>query len=421
MCKKFMIFGAGNEGKKLIKHIDKNSVECFVDNAPELRGKLIDGIKVISAYDLMESYENQTIIISTVRYEDQIKKQLRELDIFDVFNQYEREVIDIFAKTKHTKKRLLLLNTNDNVNVGDQAIAWAEYYFVAKYMPDYDLLEFSESSCMYALEEIKKHTADDDIILISGGGYLGTLWMQGGENTVRSIISLFISNKIIIFPQTIYFSNDEEGNEQFEITKQIYNKHNNLTICYRDKNSYEIGNKISNGHINNLFVPDMVALLNVSNEIFTRNGILICFREDKESVIDSKYMSKIVGILTKFDITYMSMLADEGIGRDDRMEHIKEKLYCIQKSRLVITDRLHCMLLCAISGTPCLAFDNISKKVSGAYYWIKNNRYVHIVEPQENFEDLIQSGMEMPVQLYDNEHIQKEFCRLALHIIGDEV
>lgn len=54
---------------------------------------------------------------------------------------------------------------------------------------------------------------------------------------------------------------------------------------------------------------------------------------------------------------------------------------------MVITDRLHGMIFAAITGTPCIAFDNISKKVSGVYKWIESLEYIKVVNSFEEFVD----------------------------------
>ena len=40
---------------------------------------------------------------------------------------------------------------------------------------------------------------------------------------------------------------------------------------------------------------------------------------------------------------------------------------------------LCCVIFCVITGTPCIAMDNLSKKVSGTYEWIKDLEYVKLV------------------------------------------
>ena len=58
---------------------------------------------------------------------------------------------------------------------------------------------------------------------------------------------------------------------------------------------------------------------------------------------------------------------------------MKKKLAAFSEVKLVITDRLHGMLFSAITHTPCIAIDNLSRKVSGVYEWIKALPYVKII------------------------------------------
>ena len=46
---------------------------------------------------------------------------------------------------------------------------------------------------------------------------------------------------------------------------------------------------------------------------------------------------------------------------------------------MVITDRLHGMLLATITNTPCLAFEKKKKKVSGVYQWIQDLDYIKVL------------------------------------------
>ena len=45
----------------------------------------------------------------------------------------------------------------------------------------------------------------------------------------------------------------------------------------------------------------------------------------------------------------------------------------------MITDRLHGMVFCAITGTPCIVLSNNHHKVKGTYEWIKHLDYIKYV------------------------------------------
>ena len=57
------------------------------------------------------------------------------------------------------------------------------------------------------------------------------------------------------------------------------------------------------------------------------------------------------------------MMSERPVTKENRVEIIMDKFKDFQKSELVITDRLHGMVFCAISGTPCIVFGNYNQKV----------------------------------------------------------
>lgn len=70
--------------------------------------------------------------------------------------------------------------------------------------------------------------------------------------------------------------------------------------------------------------------------------------------------------------------------RDNSIKFARKRFSVSKKnssSKIVITDRLHAMLICAITGTPCIAFDNISKKVQGVCeLWLEKFPYIKFVD-----------------------------------------
>lgn len=82
----------------------------------------------------------------------------------------------------------------------------------------------------------KSNNYQKDLLVITGGGFLGSMWLYNAENTVREIITDYPDNKVVILPQTIFFENNERGKKEFLKTSRIYNNHDKLTICLREKN-----------------------------------------------------------------------------------------------------------------------------------------------------------------------------------------
>lgn len=412
---KIIVWGTGIEAQKFAQMIDNEGIAYFADNNEEVWGKEFLGKKILSIRDFLSLPEKYLIVISTRKYEKEIREKLLENEIDDVINAQQYLVDRIFWRAPAHGRRVLLLNTHDNFNLGDYLITLAELFFFRKYMPEYKVVEVPLRLCSLEMDYISRYVKPDDLLVITGGGFLGSLWLEGGEINVRKIVQAFRDNRIIIFPQTMFFENTLEGERQKEISRSIYNAHKNLTVCFRDKRSYELGTEILADHIKKKYFPDMVTLLDRSDEIFWRKGILICFREDKERIVSEIPMEEIERRLREkdFEITNMSMVLDECVTFENRMDLINVKLRQIQTSRLVITDRLHCMLMCAISGTPCIAFDNISGKVSGVYQWIKENKYIYLACNDTDIFGEIDRLLNMPYTAYCNKTLEKRFEELA--------
>ena len=118
----------------------------------------------------------------------------------------------------------------------------------------------------------------NDIILLQGGGNLGDLWDL--PQTYRlNVIKKYPNNKIVIFPQTVYWQDKEKMHACAAIIAQA----KNLTICARDQQSYEILK--ANFSNNILLVPDMAFCIDTSRwekPVVTKE-ILLLNRNDKES------------------------------------------------------------------------------------------------------------------------------------------
>lgn len=396
-----VIFGIGQEGKKILRYIDASEIFCIVDNDKTLWGTSYQDIPIVSLNVLEDKKEEVEIIVSSTKYEKEISQQLAERG-FHYINSAKYYINEGFKG--RTGKRIIFLNTHVLTNIGDHAIAIATYYFFRRFFPEYEVIEMPAPFCKSDLDYIREYIHDDDILTIAGGGYLGSLWMDCGENNVRAIIECFPNNKIVIMPQTMYFEPSEDGKSKMLDTKQIYASHDNLSICMRDKDSYNLGKAIFPPKIKLFFIPDMAMLMDRSYEIYSREGCVFCFRDDRESVVPSEEKSRLEKYIEKkeIEITYFSMYTQISVDPEQRMEAVNEKIEVFQKSRLVITDRLHCMLLCAISGTPCIAFDNLSKKVSGSYEWIQHLEYIKLADESSNVLGTVDKLLQYGGGLYNN-------------------
>ena len=94
-------------------------------------------------------------------------------------------------------------------------------------------------------------------------------------------------------------------------------------------------------------------------------------------------------ILNKYIVKFTDTVVNKRININDRNEELDKKFLEFKTSKLVITDRLHGMIFAAITGTPCLAFDNSSGKVKGVFEWIKNINSIIFLDQITTKEDIL--------------------------------
>lgn len=71
---------------------------------------------------------------------------------------------------------------------------------------------------------------------------------------------------------------------------------------------------------------------------------------------------------------------ERGIREQERMQVVTDKLNEFASHQCVITDRLHGMVLAAITDTPCIALGCNNYKIQGVYEWIKIiNSYIFLM------------------------------------------
>lgn len=278
------------------------------------------------------------------------------------------------------KKSIYIITTPEYGNLGDHAIAQAEMNYTREMFPEYIVKEIPDSKFDEYFLCIKFLLNKDDIIFLIGGGNLGMLYPKT-EYIRRNIIKICKKNTIVLFPQS-YASNDTYF-DYLEMKKSIsiYSKHHSLYLCIREKKSYNI---IKETFKNNtiLYLPDIVLSWDVKSVIPSKHTpsqkVLFCIRNDIESNINPDIIDQIKQIFhqRKYKIMYFDTETYRKIPAHSRMGELKNALLHFEEADYVITDRLHGMVLSCIVGTPCLAFDNTTNKVSGVHEWINNKEIV---------------------------------------------
>lgn len=308
------------------------------------------------------------------------------------------KLYELFNLKNKKDSGIILLATPQHGNLGDQAIVSAERKILYKIYPDKKIYEVPNGYYLKYADAVKKHVNKNDIIIIDGGGNLGSLW-GNEDDKISKIISDYKNNKIVIFPQTCFY--EENSERRIQRNRVVYESAKDLTVTLREKRSYDLFNELF-PNTKSVLVPDIVLSLKPQiNKL--RNGVLICFRNDREKVISDDIKGNIVKYLTENKIEYKetSTLVDKKVGKNNREKELKKKFEEFASAQLVITDRLHAMIFSAITDTPCIAVDNSSKKVGGVYEWIKDDKNVIYLSDTNKIIENVSRMLSEPTTKYD--------------------
>ncbi|MBY0014443.1 polysaccharide pyruvyl transferase family protein [Paenibacillus typhae] len=313
---------------------------------------------------------------------------------------------------RNKSKAIFVVGSPEHDNLGDHAITMAQMNFLKKAFPDYTLIEIVADRLTYNWKCLEQYSTRDDIFVLQGGGNFGIEYFRE-EEVRRRIITKFPNNKIILFPQTIYFGDTELGRKEFKKTQSIYSAHRDLTLVAREKTSYELM-KEGFKHNKVLLTPDIVMSLDITDPPRERSGVLMCIRADKESIFNEAQKKIINDSVSKaFDqITY----SDTCIIRYVSVEEREHELYSLwnqfKEAELVITDRLHGMIFAAITSTPCIALGNYNYKVVGSYEWIKHLGYIKFTNDISQIPELMDELSKIPAPRYNNDFSTKHYNQI---------
>lgn len=273
-----------------------------------------------------------------------------------------RPELEKISSASAQTRRIFLIGSPEHGNLGDHAIAKAERKFFSDHVPEAAVFNICMPFYRAYRHEIGKLARKSDLIAVSGGGWLGNVWYHN-EKIVFDIIRRFRENRVIIFPQTIFYQPSRKTARQMARAKRMYAAHHNLTLFLREKNSLALAKTLCPDA---RYSPDMCLYLD-ERKPRAREGVLLCFRQDREKMLDDAAIRTIEDHLLAQGVIFrqMTTVLEKTITTARSELALEKKLEEFRKARLVITDRLHAALFCAVTGTPCIAFDNLTNKVSG--------------------------------------------------------
>lgn len=294
----------------------------------------------------------------------------------------------------NTNKKAYVFLAADYGNLGDVAITYAQTQFLKNTLQGFDIIDVPISKTLEGIVSIKKEIKSNDIVTTVGGGNFGDLYDQI-EFYRQLVVESFPNNKVVSFPQTMDFSNSPEGIKALQKAKKRYNAHKNMTFIAREAVSFEMMKKAF--PMNNVIMtPDIVMSLNKKEPEYKRDGVVLCLRADDEKLLQKEEQEKLIRLVDqnfKSKKIYDTHINRNHLTLEEREDELSKIWNQFKRAELVITDRLHGMIFCYVTKTPCLVFQNNNHKVKGSYEWIKGKSNIKLIEKfyEEEIEEFLSS------------------------------
>lgn len=315
------------------------------------------------------------------------------------------------------KRKVFLIGTPNHENLGDSAITLAQLHFLRENGWTEDRIKeipFDDYYRDWML--VNKWIPKGSLLAHLGGGHMGNQWMDE-EELHRGLVKLFPACPSVVFPQTVYYTPDEQGKKEAELSAAIYRGREDLLMVAREEISYGLMQQLFPG-TRVLLTPDIV--LSGSMEVFgaqpqNRKGVLLCLRSDQEKAMDDDTHRQLEALLARRGLSYgyTDMYSRDMITPKTRKNEVRKKMEELASAELVITDRLHGMVFCALTGTPCIVFSNYNHKVRGTYAWLRHLNYIRYVTEMSQVENHLEDLLAQGPGYYDPTILRPEYHQLA--------
>lgn len=267
--------------------------------------------------------------------------------------------------------RALVFLAADYGNIGDLAITAAQQHLLRVVLPGRSVVAVPISSTRQVLRSLRRRVVPGDLVTIIGGGNMGSLYPEIEELRQR-VIRAFPCNRIVCFPQTLDWDERAASKRALARIVRVYARHPDLHLFARESVSHGKLRALFAGHasVRVGLAPDVV--LSATADALGAapgaepHGALLCLRDDGERSLRAQDDAALRQALAQAGLDVRVTDTHAG-GAALSAEHCRRllagKIEQFAAARLVVTDRLHGMILALLAGTPCLVLPNANHKI----------------------------------------------------------
>ncbi len=349
------------------------------------------------------------------RYFRAIKNRIKLLYHNTIGRLIERKRIKKKYHLQRGKRNIVIWGTPNHDNLGDYAIAEAEKVLFHRYAPECNLFCVDMTDSVRDMNVLKKLLKAEDMMILTGGGNLGNQYMDD-ERIRRNVIQNFPHCRVVLFPQTMYFTPDEEGIKEQRQTREIYNAHKDLWMAARDKKSYNDMKELFSCQVR--LLPDVVLTMKPF-EPMHRQGALLVLRSDLESTLNEEKRDTLKRLLKdKYGLVKETDTTTTNIPKHTEIqEMLMAKWKEFQQAQLIVTDRLHGMIFAALAQTPCIVLSNYNHKLRETWRWLRHLDYVVYLENGDSLETVLNQMQAKTQCTYAMPEIEKQYDSFMKEIL----
>ena len=206
------------------------------------------------------------------------------------------------------------------------------------------------------------------VLFLHGGGNFGDLYPQHNKERL-GYLKMFPDKRAVILPQSIYYKNETVAHEDCRVLSIF----KSLTVLIRDEASQVLLDRVCPPYkLNTILVPDAAFMIGeVAPLCRPTYDVVYLQRADKEKV--KHYQSNMVELLRRNNITFWvgdwNKYKDvfkhpEPTDMSDAPRYrlaASNQLLC--RGKVILTDRLHAVILAVLMDKPVIALDNVYNKI----------------------------------------------------------
>jgi pyruvyl transferase EpsO len=307
-----------------------------------------------------------------------------EMSATDVLQTLRAQTLTVVGSILAGTRRCALVDYPDHANVGDSMIWLGEVLLLTRLGIE---VRYTCSRRNYDRAMLARQIGPDGAILIHGGGNFGTLWPAHQAFRER-LLADFPQHRIVQMPQSINFESDEAA---LATASARIARHGDFKLLVRDVASRELA--CANFECVVELCPDMAFMIPpLRSQIEPSVDYFLLARTDKEraagwsrSFLDLPSESSTCRDWLGFSLTEWALARAEGAGRsvlghaghanwmwerlmrEEARARMRRGVHLLSRGRVVITDRLHAHLLCALLDKPHVILGDAHGKVRALY------------------------------------------------------